>query len=221
MKRLKLIEEPFAAELDALHRGLPYYLSGPYASERMKLFKVVRRYTDELNKARKYACPLSTSILISSILEGVLFAKLLEREEAAAKTVTWQRAAEDKHRRQSAIPGIPGLTLAELIQSANELHLLKTTGVQQTVDMLILETLPQGLSLPKDLRDFIASESWDAKRNHQTLHSLRETRNAVHPLQLIDKEMETYQQFEESIWQGLRVLLLINIILDIKSPLNK
>jgi hypothetical protein len=212
MRRFPLVEEPFAEELAALHRRLPNHLSGPYATERGKLYDVVRYYTDELNKVRKYACPLSTRTLLSSILEAVLLAQILEKSEAAAKSNLWQRAAQDSHRR-SVIKGVPLLTFAELIQIASELGLLRTTGVQQRVDKLALESLPE-------LRDLIKFQAWDAKRNREALHSLREVRNAVHPLEMIDKPLNKPTQFEETIWNGLRILLLINVMLEIRSPLN-
>jgi hypothetical protein len=72
MERSNIGEDAFKQELAALHYGVRRIcrLAGDYAEERQKLYKVALRYIDELNKVRKYACPLSTNMLLSSILES-------------------------------------------------------------------------------------------------------------------------------------------------------
>jgi hypothetical protein len=218
MKRAKIVEDAFAIELDALNRGLIYLVSGDSSSTRTGLYRVLSRYVDELNKVRKYACPLSTNMLLSSILEAVLLVQILEHSGDASKTTIWMKAAEETFKlgkRKAARPELPMLTLAELIQIADELKLLRTSGVQQKVDLMILK------DLPASLREHILLSSWDAKRNHEVLHNLRSVRNSVHPMEMIGRDSgRTYDEYEIVIWRGLRLLLLLNVMLGIESPLN-
>lgn len=217
MRRSKVIEEAFAGELEALDRGLRRYRPGMYGTS-AKLLQIARTYADELNKVRKYACPLSTNILLASIVEAVLLALILQDVERAAKTQGWKTAvqlASADSWRTSKEESHPTFSFAELIQIADQMGMLKTVGVQKKVDLLILD----GLS--SELRDYISLSSWDAKRNHNALHQIRDLRNAVHPLKLVNSEgPRVYEQFEETIWNGLRILLLLNVLLDITSPLN-
>lgn len=219
MKRSKVVEDAFEGELVALWRGLPYRLDGDHASVRRELYSVAGQYIDELNKVRKYACPLSTNMLLSSILESILLAMILEHSVEAAKSKTWIRAFEETFtfsRRRSPHPNLPMFTFAELIQIADELKLLRTSGVQQKVDLFLLE------GLPVSRRKYISLSSWDAKRNHEIMHNLRGIRNAVHPMEIITKDLKhDREDFETTIWMGLRLLLLLNVMLNIKSPLNK
>ena len=221
MRRSRIGEDAFEDELKALHHGLqfaPYRMSGDHISTRMELLLVAERYVDELNKVRKYACPLSTNMLLSSILEAVLLVLILEHSVQSAKTRIWIRAAEEAAlgRRKYSKPEIPTLTLSEIIQIADDLKLLRTSGVQQKVDLLLLRDL-----LPTSLREHISTSSWDAKRNHEIMHNLRSVRNAVHPMEMISKDAgRDYDEFAVAIWMGLRVLLLLNTMLGIKSALQ-
>src|ERR1700761_2164344 len=193
MDRSKTAEDAFEAELNALHRGIKHRRdSGEgLVEERNKLFRVALSYIDELNKVRKYACPLSTNILLSSILESLLLALILKHLSAARKSRVWELAEKDHSRKGERISkDIPALYFSELIEITDYLKLFRTSGLQQKVDLLICEDL--FLFFNEEDRDHmtrqIRENTWDTKRNHELMHRLRSFRNAVHPLQVISRK---------------------------------
>jgi len=219
MDRDQTVEPAFAKELEALHRGLrkTYDISGHYGEERKKLFEVASRYVDELNKVRKYACPLSTNMLLSSIMESLLLYLILQHADRATTTRTWLKVATQDRQGVRIDPSVPIFHLAELIQLTDELKLLRTSGVQKKIDDLVVEYLKKlGFEgVP------IALDRWDAKRNHELMHKLRGFRNAVHPLQVIsDRNKNDGMDFVVSMWIGLRLLVLLNEMLGFRSTLT-
>jgi predicted nucleic acid-binding protein len=67
----------------------------------------------------------------------------------------------------------------------------------------------------------IRTSTWDAKRTHQMIHQIRETRNAVHPTQIMTSNAkQSADQFVMTIWRGLRLLALLNEMLSIRSSLT-
>lgn len=225
MRSRKLERDPkaelvFAKQLEAMHRGVEYAcLSGEYLEERSKLFRVVSRYIDELNKVRKYACPLSTNMLLSSIMESLLLALALQHGSAASKTKMWAKVLSDKNRQGERInPEVPLFHLAELIQLIAELKLLRTSGVHKDVDNLLCDLIFERLDQEFD-RSLI-EDTWDAKRNHDLMHKLRSFRNAVHPLQILAEQRKNDgTEFTVSIWLGIRLLKLLNVLSGFESPL--
>jgi hypothetical protein len=195
MDRSKTAEAAFATELASLHRGIRrmHSLNGEYADESKKLLRVSLKYIDELNKVRKYACPLSTNILLSSILES--------------------------RRRQRFSPEIPLFHFAELIELVDEMRLLRTTGVQKRIDTMHIDDLQKLFNI--DCADLIKANTWDAKRNHELMHRLREFRNAVHPLRIISTcDTSSSTEFVTAVWIGLRLLAVLNDIFGFQSSIT-
>jgi hypothetical protein len=124
---------------------------------------------------------------------------------------------KDTTRRGEKInPEIPIFHLAELIELVDDLKLLRTSGVQKKVTLLLISTIDPNLAARVQL------ETWDAKQNHELMHKLRSFRNAVHPLQIISNaRKEEQSEFTTAIWIGLRLLVLLNEILGIESPLTR
>ncbi len=218
MERSALGEDAFKRELDALDYGLRrgYKLVGDYSDERQRLYSVALRYIDELNKIRERACPLSTNMLLSSILESLLLALVLQHSVRARQTATWAKVIKEAPRRGEKISSdVPIFHLAELIQLVYELKLLRTSGVQKKVDLLLIQEMPS-------LATMIQLNTWDANRNHELMHKLRIFRNAVHPLQVISNaDKDEQSEFVTAIWIGLRLLVLLNEMLGIESPLTR
>lgn len=192
MDRSKIgAEAHFEQELIALQKGLrsAYKASGSFAEERQKLRRVALRYIDELNKVRKYACPLSTNMLLSSIMESLLLVLILQRPSEAAKTRTWSKVLADTKRSGERInPEVPVFYLFELIQLANELKLLRTLGVHERVNRLLIEEQVEKYARSTNVRvdtSAIQFDPVDAGRNLKLMHTLRGLRNSVHPVQII------------------------------------
>jgi hypothetical protein len=223
MDRSKTAQDFFAAELHALDKGIRrmHSPSGSYVEERKKLFSVALSYIDELNKVRKYACPLSTNILLSSILESLLLALILQHSNAARKSKIWERAEKEQLRKGQKInEDIPIFYFADLIELADSLRLFRTLGIQDRIDALLIKDLLKSSGI--DLSELVKENSWDAKRNHDLMHRLRNFRNAVHPLQIISSETRVDpNDFVKTIWTGLRLLTLLNEMFEIKSPLTQ
>jgi hypothetical protein len=222
MDRSKTAEAAFATELASLHRGIRrmHSLNGEYADESKKLLRVSLKYIDELNKVRKYACPLSTNILLSSILEALLLALILQNSATARKTKVWIRVDKDEsRRRQRFSPEIPLFHFAELIELVDEMRLLRTTGVQKRIDTMHIDDLQKLFNI--DCADLIKANTWDAKRNHELMHRLREFRNAVHPLRIISTcDTSSSTEFVTAVWIGLRLLAVLNDIFGFQSSIT-
>jgi DNA primase catalytic subunit len=222
INRSETAEAAFEAELVALRRGIIGFrdLGGINVEERKSLFKVTLNYIDELNKVRKYACPLSTSILLSSIMESLLLTLVLRDPNAAKKASTkiWETADRYMKRKSERInPGIPTFHLAELIEIIDDLGLLRTKGIQSKIIAMRIEDA--GLDEHFDFTELL-SDSRDAKRNHDLMHSLRNLRNAVHPtLVVASRKNDQADDFVNMTWMGLIVLALLNEMFSIRSPI--
>ncbi|NYF90699.1 hypothetical protein RBB79_13895 [Tunturiibacter empetritectus] len=227
MDRSKTAEGAFEAELNALYAGIRNMrgFEGDYLEDRKKLFRVTLSYMDELNKVRKYACPLSTNILLGSILESLLLALVLEHSSNARKSKVWEKAEKDQSRKAERISvDIPILYFSELIEITDNLKLFRTSGLQQKIDLLILEDVfpfLRGENRDRMTRQ-VKENTWDAKRNHELMHQLRGFRNAVHPLQVISSKTKVDpDEFVKTVWSGLRLLVLLNEMFGFNSPLRQ
>jgi hypothetical protein len=227
MDRSPTAENHFEHELLALQNGIrcTFKPSGRFAEECQKLMSVALSYIDELNKVRRYACPLSTNILLSSIMESLLLALILQRSYEAAKTRTWAKILQDTKRSGQRInPEVPVFYLAELIQIANDLKLLQTSGVQEKVGRIGLEEITEKYARKSNVHintSNIQFDPVDARRNLDLMHTLRGFRNSVHPVHIISGgSKDEPGDFLTAIWNGLTLLILLNKIFEFESPMS-
>jgi hypothetical protein len=199
-------------------------IQGDYIEPRKSLLRVCLDYIDELNKVRKYACPLSLNMLLSASMESVLNVLVIENSRKASETRAWRRSEKELVKGAvRLVPEIPVFTLAGLIEVVDEIKLLKTRGVQNAVDNLILDSFrikfPRLLGAEdfiEELRNSLPIDALEAKRNHDLMHTLRGYRNSIHPLQVIQAEKKDgLGDFSLAILNGLRLIVLLEHLLEI------
>ena len=100
----------------------------------------------------------------------------------------------------------------------DELKLLRTSGLQNKIDAMAWEDLCTKMG--RRFAMLPPSNSPDGKRNHDLLHDLKNSRNSVHPVLVVSTAAsDSEQDFVGAIWIGLRILVLLNEIFGIESPL--
>jgi hypothetical protein len=209
--RNKVLEDVFDKELSHFRRAL--YKWRINKRRESKIIEALDRYIDELNKVRKYACPLSVAILLSAIMEGVLFLRVGDEHEKASTTRTWQKNVAKGEE------GISNLSLTQLIQIADELLWLRSLGRQALVIQLQINFLRKEFP---DLSNWKDPElpKWDAKLNSDTMHNLRKFRNRIHPNELGQASLKRDgDDFVEVLWEGLRLLVLLEYLIGVEPAL--
>jgi hypothetical protein len=216
-ERWEPLEEAFHDELENFDRELAWSrIADSENKERLQaLIDASRRYIDELNKVRKYACPLSTSMLLGSLMETVFNYVCEAQPVKARQTPTWKNWENKNKNRNEAIP------LALLIGVIDDMKLLRTQGITRAIfdlwgkwwisryPLSELSGQSRGYEIP----------SRDARINSLRLHRLREWRNAVHPIKLIEhgKAKAKADEYIDVMFDGLALLLLLETILDFKT----
>jgi len=215
-KRNEELEDAFDKELTHFSQSIWGWRSANKFRNR-EISSTLNIYINELNKVRKYACPISTAILLSAIMEGVLLLRVLDEHELASKTSAW---------RKNTTPDdgdFPNFSLAQLILIVDELKWLRSVGRQALVSKFYLRTLIKqsrfmaGMVEKNKVISQVSFPEWDAKQNSVTMRNLRQFRNGIHPKELAkDKNRKAATDFIEVLWDGLRLLVFLEFLIGVE-----
>lgn len=213
------LEENFKIELSHLNRQLERLSVDDPQLRNLKLVSL--RYVDELNKVRKYRAPLSVSVLLSALMEALLNYICIQKQNKVLLTKAWKKTIERQQRNPKS-PKHP--YLAELIEVVDEMALLRSQGLQDKLISLYLAN-PKNVWITDNpaIREAFqkGSNFGEAKGNYKSLHEMRELRNAVHPMTLIESDVRIDgSEFEAVLWRGLRLLLILEHLMGFESKVQ-